>query len=83
MWFEMGLAILPSTRLSKLFKFPKPPFLVYKITILGASLVVQWRRLRSPNAGGPGLIAGQGTSSHMPQVNIPHATTKDLIQIHK
>ena len=76
MWFEMGLAILPSTRLSKLFNFPKPHFLVYKIAILGASLVVQWLRLHSPNAGGPGLISGQGTGSHMLQVNIPHVTTK-------
>ena len=76
MWFEMGLAILSSTRLSKLFNFPKPHFLVYKIAILGASLVVHWLRLRSPNAGGPGLLPGQGTSSHMPQGNILHATTK-------
>ncbi|TEA37689.1 hypothetical protein DBR06_SOUSAS9210004, partial [Sousa chinensis] len=34
------------------------------------SLVVQWLRLRAPNAGGPGSIPGQGTRSHMP--------TKDL-----
>ena len=32
----------------------------------GTSLVVQWLRLRAPNAGGPGLIPGQGTRSHMP-----------------
>ena len=35
---------------------------------LGTSLVVQW--LSAPIAGGPGLIPGQGTRSHM------HATTK-------
>ena len=35
----------------------------------GTSLVVQWLKLRAPNAGGPGLIPGQGTRSH--------ATTKD------
>ena len=31
----------------------------------GASLVVQWLRLRSPDVGGPGSIPGQGTRSHM------------------
>ena len=36
----------------------------------GTSLVVQWLRLRAPNAGGPGSIPGQGTRSHM------HDTTK-------
>ena len=30
----------------------------------------------SPNAGGLGLIPGQGTRSHMLQIKIPHATTK-------
>ena len=32
--------------------------------------MAQWLRLHAPNAGGPGLIPGQGTRSHM------HATTK-------
>ena len=32
------------------------------------SLVAQWLRLHAPNAGGPGLIPGQGTWSHMPQL---------------
>ena len=43
----------------------------------------QWLRLRAPNAGGPGLIPGQGTRSrmpqlgaHVPQLKIPHAATK-------
>ncbi|TEA39008.1 hypothetical protein DBR06_SOUSAS1710102, partial [Sousa chinensis] len=36
------------------------------------SLVVQWVGLHAPNAGGPGLIPGWGTRSHM------HATTKSL-----
>ncbi|TEA23632.1 hypothetical protein DBR06_SOUSAS910357, partial [Sousa chinensis] len=47
------------------------------------SLVVQWLRLCSPNAGGPSLILGQGTRSHMPQLRVcmlqlkfPHAATK-------
>ena len=35
--------------------------------------VVHLLRLRAPNAGGPGLIPGQRTRSHMPQLKIPHA----------
>ena len=31
-------------------------------------LVVQWLRLCTPNAGGMGLIPGQRTRSHMPQL---------------
>ena len=42
----------------------------------GTSLVVQWLRLWAPNAEGPGLNAGQGTRSYMPQLKIPQATTK-------
>ena len=45
--------------------------------------MVQWLRLRAPNAGGPGSLPGQGTRSHMtqlrvrtPQLKIPRATTK-------
>ena len=34
--------------------------------------MAQWLRLHAPNAGGPGLIPGQGTRSHV------HATTKSL-----
>ena len=30
--------------------------------------MIQWLRLRAPNAGGPGLIPGQGTRSHLPQL---------------
>ena len=36
----------------------------------GTSLVVQWIRLRTPNAGHLGSIPGQGTGSPM------HAATK-------
>ena len=36
----------------------------------GTSLVVQWLRLCAPNAGGPGLIPGQGTRSHMLQLRV-------------
>ncbi|TEA25280.1 hypothetical protein DBR06_SOUSAS1010184, partial [Sousa chinensis] len=33
-------------------------------------MVVQWLRLCAPNAGGPGLISGQGTRSHMLQLRV-------------
>ena len=32
------------------------------------SLVIQWLRLHTLHAGGPGLIPGQGTRSHMPKL---------------
>ena len=41
----------------------------------GTSLVVQWLRLHTPNAGGQGSIPGQGTRSHMSQLKILHAAT--------
>ncbi|TEA38740.1 hypothetical protein DBR06_SOUSAS610094, partial [Sousa chinensis] len=42
------------------------------------SLVAQWLRLHTPNAGGPGLIPGQGTRSHMhATTKSSHATTKE------
>ena len=34
----------------------------------GTSLVFQWLRHHTPNAGGPGSIPSQGTRSHMPQL---------------
>ena len=40
------------------------------------SLVVQWLRLHHPNAGGPGSIPGQGTTSHIPQLKILPGATK-------
>ena len=44
----------------------------------GTSLVAQWLRLCPPNAGGPGLIPGQGTRSHMhAATKSSHATTKE------
>ena len=43
----------------------------------GTSLVAQWLRLCAPNAGGPGLIPGQGTRSHVHVATESlHATTK-------
>ena len=51
----------------------------FRKTTPGTSLVVQWLRLCTPHARGPGLIPGQGTiiRSHMLQLS-SHATTKDL-----
>ena len=43
---------------------------------LGTFPVVQWLRLCTPNAGGPGSIPGQGIRSHMLQLKIPHTVTK-------
>ena len=44
--------------------------------MIGTSVVVQWLRVWAPNAGGPGSILGQGTRSHMPQLNVPSASAK-------
>ena len=38
--------------------------------------MVQWLRLHAPNAGGPGLIPGLGTRSHMLQLRSLPAATK-------
>ena len=44
---------------------------------MGTSLMVQWVRLHTPNAGGPGLIPGQRTRSRMhAATKSPHAATK-------
>ena len=41
--------------------------MTFKNNESGTSLVVQWLRLYTPNAGGGlGSISGQGTRSHMP-----------------
>ena len=42
----------------------------------GTFLVVQWLTLHAPNEGGPSLIPGQGTRSHMLQLKIQPATMK-------
>ena len=45
----------------------------------GTSMVAQWLRLCGPSAGGPGLIPGLGTKSHMHAASkSSHATTKEL-----
>ena len=42
----------------------------------GTSLVVQWLRLCTPNAGGLGSIPGQGARSHMQQLRPSEAKLK-------
>ena len=49
----------------------------------GTSLMVQWLRLRAPNAEGLGSTLSWGTRSHkiqlrvgMPQLKIPHAAAE-------
>ena len=45
----------------------------------GASLVAQWLRFSTPNAGGLGSISDQGTRSHMhAATKSSHATAKEL-----
>ena len=53
--------------------------LVLKDPTTGTSLVVQWLRLRAPNAGDLGSIPGQGTRSRMPQLKIMRAATKKTL----
>ena len=44
----------------------------------GTSLVAQWLRLHTPNAGGLGSIPGQGARSHMhAATKSSHAATKE------
>ena len=43
---------------------------------LGTSLVVQWLRLCTPNAGGLGLIPAQGNRLPILQLKILDSTTK-------
>lgn len=58
-----------------------------KRSCTGTSLVVQWLRLHTSNAGGLGSIFGQETRSYMSQLKelacfakkIPHAATKELM----
>ena len=45
--------------------------------VLGTFLEVQSLRLQDPNAGGPDLIPGQGTRSHMPQLKDPAQCNED------
>ena len=45
----------------------------------GTSLVVQWLRRHASSAGGLGSIPGQGSGSHMLQLKIPYAPTKNPV----
>ena len=46
----------------------------------GTSLVAQWLRLRTPNAGGLGSTSGQGTRFHTHvATKSSHATIKELV----
>ena len=44
----------------------------------GTSLVVQWLRLQASNAGGLGLIPGQESRYHMPQLRVHMPKLKSL-----
>ena len=46
---------------------------------LRTSLVGQWLRLCTPNAGGLGPIPGWGIRSHMPQLTVSMLQLKDLV----
>ena len=52
-------------------------FWALEIKFVGTSLVVQWLRLRAPNAGGLGSIPGQGIRSRMLQLR-PRAAKINL-----
>ena len=49
---------------------------IKKQSRMGTPLVAQWLRLLTSNAGGLGLVPGQGTRSHVPQLKIPHVAIK-------
>ena len=53
------------------------PFRIQKET--GTSLVLQWLRLGAPNVGGLGSIPGQGTRSHMLQLDPAQPKNKCLL----
>ena len=63
---------------------PKPPgtrrqprMFPYKDTSSGDFPGCPVVKICAPNAGGRGLILGQGTRSHVPQLKILHTTTKN------
>ena len=49
-----------------MFNFDELQFIHFKILFLVTSLVVQWLSLQALNAGGLGLIPGQGAGSPFP-----------------
>ena len=44
------------------------------------SLVAQWLRFQTPNAGGPGSISDPGTRSHMPPLRPSTAKIRNLLK---
>ena len=62
----------------RLYNSVSVPVYLFKIIFLGSSLLVQWLRLYPPNAGGLGIVPGQGTRSHMPQLKDPSCLKKIL-----
>ena len=50
------------------YQLDKDGVVLFKKVSAGTSLLVQWLTLSAPKAGGPGLIPGQGTRSHMLQL---------------
>ena len=48
-------------------------YILKKIGVKGASLVVHWLKLHTPNAGGLGSIAGEETRSHIPHLKLSAA----------
>ena len=50
---------------------------VYKRSASGTSLVVQWQRIHAPNVEVMGSIPGQGTRSHVPQLEDSPCHSKD------
>lgn len=77
-WKSCVIAVLVSM-LTAILLICKVVFSDYSFQKSGmeeAFLVVQWRRLLTPNAGGRGSIPGQGAESHMLQL-------RDLAQPNK
>ena len=79
----MGHLHIPPLPAQPSLSIPTVVSVVFLRVSLGTSPVVQWLRLRAPNARGLGLIPDQGIRSLMPQLRacvlqlkIPHAATK-------
>ena len=51
------------------------------LAITGNFVVVQWLRLRAPNARGPGSIPGQGTRSHMLKIEVVISKHMDMSEL--
>ena len=68
--------------IAKIWKQPNHPLMdthsgtIFRSFKRRTSLVVQWLRLCTPNAGRLGSLPGQGPGSHMPQLKIPSVSTK-------